>query len=199
MQSESRLSQGEELWLSLRNSLSPASLKMICEMLRGVSSVSLTDLEIEEICNISDNSSKKNFATVQDELAELFDEVDDNRELDFDDYLVMYKIYCGDVITMDFSSGKTAPKDSIITNCEFTYKDRNFSKNRLSQILTRLDKNSFLNYNMPLGAPDIETFAKDKKLQDKFVKQKFGIICKLGRKGKKALLDKMSEFNNFDE
>ena len=194
MQSESRLSQGEELWLSLRNSLSPASLKMICEMLRGVSSVSLTDLEIEEICNISDNSSKKNFATVQDELAELFDEVDDNRELDFDDYLVMYKIYNGEIITIDFAKGS----GNVITDCEFTYKDRNFSKNKLSHILTRLDNKSLLNYEIPLGTSNFETFRKSKKLQNEFVNRKFDTVCKLGRKGNKMLLDKMSEFNNFN-
>lgn len=174
--SKLKLSSGEYIWHNIRKSLPKDKLETIAQMINGVGGLELSDSDIENICDIS-NDQIENFDEAK-QISQLFAPKDDSEMLSFDDYLVIQKIIAGEKIPIDnFDS------NSVTTSYSFTHNGKLYNKSMVSRILSKLfHKFHLLNFDMCFDTQKCE-------------------ICstypKLNRKAKALLKGKASEYKEL--
>ena len=173
------LSHGEIVWLNIRKSFSKDKLQLIAQMLNGVNDLQLSEKDIECLCD-----TEKDVLTHYEEterMSHLFCEEKSSESLTFDDYLLLYKIYKGEKIPIDFKG------NTIITDYSFTYDGKVYNKDRVAMILDRLAHQfDFLNY----------TFVFHQTKNDVIPK---GALPCLKRKAKALIREKEVEFHKDKE
>lgn len=169
------LSRGETVWLNIRKSLSQDKLEVIAQMLNGVGGLQLSDNDIINICDTSNDCLTS--YNEQAQYAQLFNAPKEEDVLTFDDFLILFKIYSGEKFAITFNES-----DVIKTKYSFTYEGKFYSSAEVSKILNRLCHK--------FGLMDsLVTFYETKK------GIKWGdTYPKLNRKAKTLIQEKESEF-----
>ena len=173
------LSHGEIVWLNIRKSFSKDRLQLIAQMLNGVNDLQLSEKDIECLCDTE--KDVLNHYEEAERMSHLFCEEKSSESLTFDDYLLLYKIYKGEEIPIDFKG------NTIITNYSFTYDGKVYNKNKVSMILNRLaNQFDFLNYTFVFHQTKNDVISK-------------GALPCLKRKAKALIREKEAEFHKDKE
>lgn len=173
--SKLKLSSGELVWHNIRKSLPKDKLETITQMINGVSRLELSESDIKNICDTSSDCISP--CDISTQLTKLF-AVKDDKDLTFDDYLIMHKIAAGEKILIDnFDS------TSVTTKYSFTYNGQLYGSSTVSHILSRLfHTHHFLNFDLTIDT-------QKEKIDN--------IYPKLNRKAKALLKEKELEYKEL--
>lgn len=141
------LSQGELIWLNIRKSISMEQLKTVVQMLNGLGGFSLTDKDIDKVCNTDDDIKEYSESNRVQRL--INPKTGSEEEVSFDEFLILYRIYSGETIFIDFDND-----DNFITNYSFDYEGKHYTPKDVSHLLNNLSE--FFNFGVEFNEKNIK-------------------------------------------